>query len=319
MDSGALRAFLAIAQSGSITSAADRLGIAQPSLSQLLLRLEDEVGTKLFNRSARGVSLTEGGRVFEEHALNILRDIERAREDIRGLDNSISGKLSIGLPMSISSCIGLPLILAVREQLPEVALTIEEAMSGHIKDWLEGGEIDLAVLYEASDFRKFSIKHIATENICVVGRPGEFGPIDKHGLAVERVSLRSIENLRLILPSERHSLRQFVETYLKATNTSAAVQIEVDSLTHIKALVASGYGHSILSHAAITEELLAGSLSAAVLHEPPLKRAVHLARNPSHIVTRASVCVEDVMIGIVRQMIAEKRWVASMPAIEGLP
>jgi LysR family transcriptional regulator, nitrogen assimilation regulatory protein len=318
MDSGALRAFLAIAQSGSITSAADRLGIAQPSLSQLLLRLEDEVGTRLFNRTPRGVTLTEGGRVFEEHARNILRDIERAREDIRGLGANVTGKLAIGLPLSVSSLIGLQLILAVKEQLPEVGLTIQEAMSGHIKTWLESGDIDLAILYEASDIRRFSVKHIATEHICVVGPPGEFAPVDDRGLAVSPVALKDVPQLELILPSPQHSLRQFVENYLKLAQCPARTQIEVDSLAHIKTLVAARHGHTILSHAAIAEELLAGRLSAAILDEPRLSRAVHVARNPSHIVTRASVCVEDVMIEIVRGMIDRGEWAATMAADESI-
>jgi LysR family transcriptional regulator, nitrogen assimilation regulatory protein len=79
MDLGLLRNFLVILQCGSITDAADRLGVAQPSLSQQLLRLEDELKIKLFTRTARGVMATEGARIFEQHARTILRDFERAR------------------------------------------------------------------------------------------------------------------------------------------------------------------------------------------------------------------------------------------------
>ena len=82
MDTLQIRNFLMIVECGSITKAADRLGIAQPSLSQQLLRIEDELGVSLFKRTARGVTPTEAGRLFQEHALNILQAMQRAREQV---------------------------------------------------------------------------------------------------------------------------------------------------------------------------------------------------------------------------------------------
>ena len=90
MDARLLRTFLKTIELGSISRAADALGVAQPSLSQQILRLEDEVGAKLLRRTARGVATTEAGRIFEEHARHILRTIDQALEDIRQLSNEPS-------------------------------------------------------------------------------------------------------------------------------------------------------------------------------------------------------------------------------------
>ena len=87
MDGHQLRCFLAIAELGSLTRAAGRLDIAQPTLSQILLRLEDELGVKLFERTARGVNLTDQGRIFQEHARIILRDMDRARAEVQRHDS----------------------------------------------------------------------------------------------------------------------------------------------------------------------------------------------------------------------------------------
>src|SRR5687768_10133209 len=112
MDARELRMFLKIVELGSISRAADALDIAQPSLSQHLLRLEDEVGSKLFRRTTRGVTTTEAGRVFEEHARHILRTIDQALENVRQLKQEPTGQVTFAMPMSVNQVIGLPLVQA---------------------------------------------------------------------------------------------------------------------------------------------------------------------------------------------------------------
>lgn len=316
MDSVLIRSFLAIAQCGSITRAADVIGIAQPSLSQHLLRLEDELGVKLFKRSARGVALTEGGRVFEEHGLRILREIERAKEDVRGIDGEISGSVAVGLPLSISLGFAVPLVLAVKRELPQVSLIVEEAMSGHVRSWLEEGAVDFAVLYGANRYRQLSVKRIATETLCIVGRRDEFEPRDKNGLATTPRRLDEVKDLNLILPTKRHALRQFVDAALGKVRNGIDVNIEIDSLLHIKTLVAAGHGHTLLPHTAIANELRNGSLSAAVIEAPVLQRDIDIARNPARMVSRASISVEDTLTRIMRTAMETGEWVALPPSDE---
>ena len=182
MDTTILRSFLMIAESGSITEASSRLGIAQPSLSQQLLRLEDELEAKLFRRTAKGVRTTEAGRIFEEHARNILKDIDRARQDVKGSSDTFNGEVRVGLPSSVSHLLGVPLILAVKEAYPNVKFTLEEALSGRIREWIDVGNLDLAVLFNAQDYRHLSVKPLVTEELCLIGKPGEFGPVDRRGV-----------------------------------------------------------------------------------------------------------------------------------------
>ena len=107
METRYLRSFLKIAETGSITRAAESLGIAQPSLSQQLLRLEDEIGVSLFSRTARGVTLTDSGRLFQEHARQLLRVVDTAVEDIRHLDDDPVGDVILAVPYSISRIAGV--------------------------------------------------------------------------------------------------------------------------------------------------------------------------------------------------------------------
>src|SRR5271166_4544625 len=112
MDENQLRWFLTISELGSVTRAAAKLQIAQPTLSQILLRLEEELGIKLFERTSRGVIPTEAGRVFQEHARNIVRDFERAREEVHRPDALSHTVVSVGLPSSISMLLGARLVIA---------------------------------------------------------------------------------------------------------------------------------------------------------------------------------------------------------------
>ncbi len=88
------------------------------------------------------------------------------------------------------------------------------------------------------------------------------------------------------------------------------VEIELDSLAHIKTLVSLGHGYSILSHAAVQTDLAAGRLSAVRLARPALKRTLYLVRNPARIVTHASVKVEDLMVSMMAGMVADGTWLA---------
>ena len=108
MDLRQLRYFTQIAESGNVSRAAEVLRIAQPSLSQQMRNLEDELGVELLFRHARGVTPTELGLKFYEHARRILQEVERAKEVVRSQATSPSGRISVGLPTSACRGLSLP-------------------------------------------------------------------------------------------------------------------------------------------------------------------------------------------------------------------
>lgn len=310
MDENQLRNFMMICRCASITEAADRLGIAQPSLSQQLLRLEDEFRTKLFHRTSRGVVATDAGRMLLEHASAILQAMNRAREEIHESDREPHGEVSIGLPATASMVLGVPLLVAARPALPQVNLRVREASGEIIRQWLDENRIDIAVLYDAEGVRHLSTKPIARETLLLVGPPGLFGPLDEHGIALEPVDPVVLGNRDFILPSVSHGLRKLIERRLQVHNINISATIEIDSLAHTKTLVRAGMGYTLLSHAAISAELANHELSAARVGNVDFSRSVSLARNPAKALTRASLEIEDLTRKLVREMIADGRWIA---------
>jgi len=315
VDTQALRNFLVIVECGSITRAADRLGIAQPSLSQQLLRIEDELGVKLFKRTARGVAVTDAGRLFQEHALNILQSMLRAREEVRQHEAKPGAVVSFGMSRTTAQLLAVPLLVAAREEYPDIRLRIREGGSGALKRWLEQGRIDLAMLYDADEAQTLSVKRIAIEPMLFIGPANEFGEADEHGIALEPVDRAALDTCTMIQPTVENRVRRLVERHTGSGAVNLKVDIEIDSLTHIRALVAAGMGYSVLSHAAVADDLAAGRLSAARVQGLNLRRSVSLVRNPTQTITQASIQVEDLAMRILREMIGDGRWLTEESAV----
>jgi len=137
MDLRQLRSALVIAETGSLNAAARRLRIAQPALSRQIRLLEEELGTAIFARHARGMTLTEAGELLLERARRALREIDQARSDLSALSGQVTGQVAIGLLPSVSELMAARFVRAMREKYPLVRLRIITGLAAHILEWLE--------------------------------------------------------------------------------------------------------------------------------------------------------------------------------------
>jgi LysR family nitrogen assimilation transcriptional regulator len=306
MDTRQLKNFLKIAELGSISRAAETLGLAQPSLSQQIMRLEDELGAKLFRRTSRGVVTTEPGRLFVEHAQHILQTFDRAVEDLAELRGETRITVTFAMPSSIATVLGVPIVESILRHVPRVSLRLIDGSTGHIRQWLEEGSIDLGILYDVSSLRHLSVKRMAHEELYLIGPPGKLGDLDNP----ISVSARQLGELRLILPGADDGLRQLLEREAQRLSVSLKVWAEIDALPQILKLVAGGHGYTITSFAAAREDLTAKRVSAARIEDGAIRRTVCLVRNPSR--TLAAVKVEENMLVLVEAMIAKGKWTAEL-------
>mgnify|MGYP001812834311 FL=1 len=140
-----LRYFVAVAEEGHITRAAERLGIQQPPLSQQIKALEGELGVRLFRRRPRGVELTEVGEVFFEDARGILEDVERALARVRRTARGEQGRVVLGLT---SSATFHPLVQGIirqfRDKAPGISLALRESGSAELAQALRSDRLDVA-------------------------------------------------------------------------------------------------------------------------------------------------------------------------------
>lgn len=307
MDIRQLRYFIAIAEEGSLSAAAQRVNVAQPSLSQHVLALERDLDVKLLERSPRGVTLTQSGEVLLSHARGIVRALEVATVAVRQSGSEPAGEVSFGLPSSVSMVLSVPLAETVRLELPKVRLRAIEAMSGFIQTWLEDQSIELGILYDVSAVRHLRHRKLMTEDLYF------FSAVDAWPFPVAPgapVRLAEIAPLELVLPSKHHGLRIMIDRFARSRGLNLNVATEMDALSQIKTMVSRGSGYTILAPAAAIDFVDRGELLMAPIVEPSMTRPVYLVRNPAKPVTAASREVERITIEVIRDLIARGIWSA---------
>ncbi|TFF22037.1 LysR family transcriptional regulator [Jiella endophytica] len=311
MDSRQLAYFRQIVESGSMSEAARVLGVAQPSLSQQTRNLEGYLGTELLTRTARGVVPTEAGQRLYEHACRIADLFEKAEAEVRAVASEPSGRVEFGLPASVSMALSIPLAETVRVEMPRVHFCATEAMSGHIKEWVKSGEIDLALLYDEDGIGDCASELILREDLWFYAAPDDWPFETPPG---EPVPLAAVMALDLVLPSGRHGLRTLIDRVAKGARLEPRVVTEMDSLQQIKALVARGSGHTILSPASVHDLVEMGRLVGSQIIEPRMRRPVYLVRSARTRATTATRAIETYCRQVIADLVRRGIWQAEFPA-----
>jgi LysR family nitrogen assimilation transcriptional regulator len=303
MDLRQLRYFVQIAETGNFSRAAETLRIAQPSLSQQIRNLEDDLGVELFKRHARGVTLTDLGHQFYDHARRILHGVERARDLIQAHSNNPTGKISVGLPTSAARNFSLPLFRAMTERQPNITLHVVEAMSGYLDDFMQAGRLDVALLYDHKAFENVAWTEMMVEDLVLFVNPS-------HRLAKRReIRFRDVFNEPVVLPGRPHVLRNVIDT-LAAKNDVDTHIIDCDSLTTISNLVSGGGYRAIMPHFAFSDEVALHKMVPINIVEPAPTWRLSVVVSERTINPRASAAVADVMAEVMSELVAAGKWLA---------
>ncbi|KHA54044.1 LysR family transcriptional regulator [Sulfitobacter geojensis] len=307
MDIRSLRYFLAIADSPSLSVASTVLGVAQPSLSQNVHKMEEELGVKLLSRSPRGIKLTEEGQVLEAHAKQICLGLETCIKDIQELGTNVRGTVAFGMPPSSSMVLSVPLVETIQLEYPEIRLKVIEAISGYFKPWLVDGTVELALIYDLKDVEKFPGTHVIDEELFFYSAPDAW-PFDSS--PDQPISFRELGKVDMILPT--NGLRDTIRRYEEEQNAPLNVIIEMDAMRQIIELVTRGSGYAIFAPSATQKQVERGELLQTRIVDPVLTRSVHLVRHPDHVPSRACRTVEDITLYIMRELIQRGLWLGQV-------
>jgi len=305
MDLRQLRYFVAIAEEGSLSAAAQRVNVAQPSLSQHIIGVEKDLGVTLFNRSPRGMTLTQSGEILLAHARDILGAMDTAVEAVKQSGSEPQGDVTFGLPSSIAMVLSVPLAETVRLELPKVKFRAIDAMSGFIKTWLEDQSIDVGMLYDLHSVRHMNHIELMTEELHFFSAPDAWPFSSRVGSPVK---VSDIPKAELVLPSPHHGLRSMIDRFMKSQGVALNVVTEMDGLGQIKTLVARGSGHTILAPAAAIDFVERGDLIMAPIIEPKLIRPVYLVRNPARSMSRANQELERITLDVIKDLVSRGIW-----------
>ena len=305
MDFKQLRALLIVAETGSVTRAAELLNLVQPAVSRQLRMLEEDVGAVLFRRGRQGMELTEAGRTLVEYARRALDQLDRARAELKPDDGLLGGIVSVGLLPSVCDLLSSRLVKAVGQEQPGIRIRIVMGYAGHLQQWLSSGEVDLALLYDPAPSPDLMVRPLLEESLWVVG-------LKDSGLDPQTpVHIADLANHPLILPGASHGLRSLVEHACAAQSVRLSVVAETNSMSVQKSLVLGGHGWTILPSIAIVDDVESGKLAAAPFSEPPLQRKIVLATPAKLKKTAPTTCVEAALVACMNQSVQRGEWPAT--------
>ena len=237
-----LRYFVAVAEEGSLTVAAERrLHTAQPSLSRQIRDLEYEVGTQLMVRSARGIELTAAGRVFLDHARLALAQVEAGREGARRAADRAKPSFALGF-LTGQEMNWLPEAMRIlHDELPNLQVTIASQYSPDLADALMRGKLDVAFMRPEAPAPDLVYNVVITEPLVVIL------PSDHRLAASEAIDPHDVRGETFISVSKTAPvLRVVIDDYLERLNLGITADHEVDNLAMAMSLVASTRGVAFL-------------------------------------------------------------------------
>jgi len=295
-----LRYFVKIVEMGSFSQAAAALGVVTSALSQQISRLEGELSTRLLQRSATGVRPTDAGLAFWRQAQLALRHVDAAAGSAQLA--RLSGRVSVGLPPTTASVLGLPLMLAMRERYPDVRLHLVESLSGHLATMLNARQLDLAIVFQADAARRWSIAPLIEERLFVIGARTLAGMP-----AGARTRLKNLTELPLLLPSVSHNLRSLVDAAFVRAQCTPRVVAEIDGLAMLLDAVAAGLGATIQPGAA-SVRLRGDDIAVVPVADAHARRPNLLVSLSDDELSPAAIGARVVIADVARQLVRDGRW-----------
>ncbi|MFF4755518.1 LysR family transcriptional regulator [Streptomyces sp. NPDC002514] len=271
MDVKQLKALVTVAEVGSVTRAAELLHLVQPAVTRQIRMLEQELDVALFERTRQGMRPTEAGVIMVGRARRALNELERARAEVLPTFGAVSGIVTVGLLESTSDLLAEPLVSAFARDHPGIELRLMTAYSGHLQQWLDDGDLDLSLLYNLESTPSLNARPLLWEHLWAVAPPSA-------GLRADRpVPFAEAAAHPLVMPASGHALRALIDAAVAHARASMEVVVQTNSMRVQKQLVLAGHGWTVLPWMGIAEDVANGTLSAAPLCEPDVRRSIVLA------------------------------------------
>ena len=240
MEMHQLRYLLAVAKTGNFSRAAEQCHVSQPSLSQQIQKLEDELGEKLFSRLKRRAVLTTAGEVLVPRASRILAEVDAARRDVADAANLLRGSVNLGVLPTIAPYLLPKILVPLGRECPGIEVTIHENTTAQLLNMAAACEVDFALISLPIADARFVQETLFSEELFLALPPG-------HRLAKKaRVALGDIGQERFILMKEGHCLGDQSLGFCERNGLSPRVVLRSAQLDTIQALVLSGLGVSLI-------------------------------------------------------------------------
>lgn len=237
-----------MADAGSFARGAQDLRVAQPALSRSVAKLEVEIGSSLFVRHSTGVSLTDAGTRFYNHAAQVLGSVRQLFEGMASADGQPRGAVTLGAPHSIHSKLTLPVAAEFLSRFPACRLNLIQNSGAHLRQQVAEGVLDLAIV-PASDESGMCFTPLVRESICLICTRANRSSFP------EVVELRELLQLPLILTGYPDSLSIFIDRSFPHHSEELNIRSEVNSSSVLADLVSKGVGFGIAPSCVVAQHV----------------------------------------------------------------
>lgn len=300
-----LRNFMQVARAGSVSRAAAELRLAQPALSRQIKKLEHELGVSLFSRHGRGVRLSAAGSLLLERAEAITQLAHQTSEEIREDRSPQRGRVTLGVPPAGGRILIPHFAARFQQAWPQATLHMREGVSNSLQEWLIDKRIDIAMLHNPPHLESLEISPLLTERMWVIGPPASRL---KERRPRARYRMRDLGELPLILPNMAHANRRLVENAAIEHGVRLRIRIEADSVAFAKAMVENGLGFTILTYAAVQDEVARGRLTIHPIERPALSTRVAIVTLRDSPLPRATQDASALLREVCRALVRDKTW-----------
>src|SRR5258708_1756796 len=243
-----LRYVVAVARTRNFSRAAEQCRVSQPSLSQQIQKLEDELGERLFDRMKREARLTPHGETFLPRAVKILEEADAAKREAADAGSLLRGTLTVGVLPTIAPYLLPGAIAAFTEKFPGVQIVVHEDTTAHLLKLLLACEIDFALASRPIRDERLEALELFSEELLIAVPLG-------HPLAQKRaVNAKDLEGERLIVMKEGHCLGDQVLGFCDRHNLHHRISFRSAQLETIQSLVRAGLGISLIPAMAAQRE-----------------------------------------------------------------
>ncbi len=317
MDVRRLEYFVGVAEAGSVSAAALRMGISQPSLSRQISLLEEELGLKLFHRQRKGVSLTQDGDTLYFRISQPLREIDLALRDARSDTRKKRASIVLAIPPSVGQILAGPLTRRFAAFAPQISLRIAESPGGNLANLIRRHEFDMAIVYgPAESWGQMEWRHLLSDVAHLPLLEEEMvliGPATSDLRRDEALSIEFLADLPLVFPSRSNLPVIFRELLLEMTeNLHKPIEkyVESDSFQQTKEMAISGIGYAIVPISAIGSELELGTLRCAPIGSPKMTRQLVLVsrtKSPHLDILERAI---ELLLAEIKELVSSGFWPA---------
>lgn len=302
MDLRQIRYFVAVAESKSLTRAVDRLDVAQPALSLNIKSLEQELDAQLFNRSQRGMELTDAGTEFLNHAYGILRQVAQAQRSVNDLEKDPHGSVAVAMPPSLSHALTVPLFNYVNERFPRIELDLEEGLQANVLPAFERGQFDLLVHFDIPKSKSRSITPIFREHLYLISplqRDGEPNGSD--------ISFRELSKHLILKPSDRNTLGALLARHAARQGIVLKGPPIHTPYHQTMLLIKAGITSAVLPYSAV-HDLVGSSVTARKIVRPAIRRDVAIVSQADRAQSFATQQVAQAIKSVVSELWQSRKW-----------